>query len=480
MDIRTDLERQMAGMSLSKDRNLADPFDLHMGESSEKGLEFCPWKLIRVYPHNYVNEPNKEQVAGFFRETLFKDRTWDFFCLLDPGKNGRDPLLLVPTSQFVKYIANVNIQLNARLAVPKHKEANRFFATFGEFDTPLPRFLGRADSFDTVEALKLQTGRITRCDLDRLSTATLQIYQKKMDELYDSCKSKKSKRDTEAARLKRIERFKGYGRMAKRVQRYLGLREETNYMYQSSSKSSASNWNVSMPVPFEVNNPVRFVCVDIEAWEKERHVVTEIGFAVLDTKDIMRVAPGNDGHNWFPLVKSYHLRIWEHAEKVNRLYVRGCPDRFDFGESEFVNLKNIGKEIDAIIGDYESGDATPVIMVGHDIRQDLKYLQQVGYNIWRVRHFSDEVDTKSMFQRLTRSPNGRGLAMVCEELGIPGRNFHNAGNDATYTLRAMIVMAVKQMFEDSEGLKENETNRAEWSDGEMDDGGMPQKSTESG
>ena len=31
---------------------------------------------------------------------------------------------------------------------------------------------------------------------------------------------------------------------------------------------------------------------------------------------------------------------------------------------------------------------------------------------------------------------------MCSELDIPGHNFHNAGNDAVYTLRAMIAMAI--------------------------------------
>lgn len=62
--------------------------------------------------------------------------------------------------------------------------------------------------------------------------------------------------------------------------------------------------------------------------------------------------------------------------------------------------------------------------------------------MWDLDKFMDEIDTKDMFQRVQCSSDGRSLEFVCSELGIPGRNFHNAGNDAMYTIRAMIAMAV--------------------------------------
>lgn len=83
-------------------------------------------------------------------------------------------------------------------------------------------------------------------------------------------------------------------------------------------------------------------------------------------------------------------------------------------------------------------------MVGHDLVMDLRYLQKIGCNIWKLPQFVDEVDTKSMFQRVQFASDGRSLQHVCSELDIPGRDFHNAGNDAVYTLRAMIAMAIKK------------------------------------
>lgn len=81
-------------------------------------------------------------------------------------------------------------------------------------------------------------------------------------------------------------------------------------------------------------------------------------------------------------------------------------------------------------------------MVGHDAVTDLRYLQNLGYNIYDLDEFFDEIDTKDMFQRIQFATEGRSLEFLCNELGMPGHNFHNAGNDAMYTLRVMIAMAV--------------------------------------
>lgn len=95
-----------------------------------------------------------------------------------------------------------------------------------------------------------------------------------------------------------------------------------------------------------------------------------------------------------------------------------------------------------LIGDANTRYKSNLVMVGHEAIADLKYLRLLGYNMWDLDEFLDEIDTKSMFQRLQCSTDGCGLEFVCRELGIPGHNFHNAGNDAMYTLRAMVAMAV--------------------------------------
>jgi DNA polymerase III epsilon subunit-like protein len=115
-----------------------------------------------------------------------------------------------------------------------------------------------------------------------------------------------------------------------------------------------------------------------------------------------------------------------------------------------VSLNNLALAIGSVIDDDTStsnNTAAPVVLVAHDIKQDLKFLQRCGFNPWQKAHIIDEVDTRCMFQRLERTLQGRSLSAVCGELEFSGHDFHNAGNDAYYTLRAMVVMAFKQIFE---------------------------------
>jgi len=57
---------------------------------------------------------------------------------------------------------------------------------------------------------------------------------------------------------------------------------------------------------------------------------------------------------------------------------------------------------------------------------------------------------------MTRDNNPRKLAMILAELGLVGWNLHNAGNDAVYTLWAMIGISSKHLKEHSERDEDKE------------------------
>ncbi|KAI1170734.1 hypothetical protein F4777DRAFT_591732 [Nemania sp. FL0916] len=440
----------------------AEPPSLSFGDRATRLGVFTPFKLVRMFPR--MNGGKTTQKQG----------TWDFYCQSDPS-NARDPLLLVPTSQFERYLDFVSSHLKLRLPIPLDESGERFAVSFREFDTPLPRFLGRAGDINQVNRLVAQAFSLPADNVDYLTPACYQMYCDKMDNIYQSLDRTAKKNNPITADEKRSKRQKECGRMIKRVQRYLGLRQAFSLM--SSGSLVATNWNVLKPAPFESKETVRFVCVDVEADELAAKVITEIGLAILDTKDIAHLAPGEGGQNWFSRIKAYHLRVEEHKHVVNSKYVQGCPNSFNFGRSVIVPQQDIYKALCEIVGDQSSSDQRPIIIVGHDVRQDLNSLKLMGYNVWNVPQIVDEVDTKSMFQRMTRNKNGRGLEKVCADLGIFGQDWHNGGNDAVYTLRAMIAMAVKRTVEGSDRDKNpSAPGEDEWTDGEIDDGGSPKRS----
>jgi len=107
----------------------------------------------------------------------------------------------------------------------------------------------------------------------------------------------------------------------------------------------------------------------------------------------------------------------------------------------------------SFLGDPGSPETRPVVVVGHDILGDLKYVRQAGYNVWEASQIVDEIDTQVMFRRIQRSPNGRSLVTACDEMGIQTKDLHNAGNDAYFTLAAMVTMAVKSCIGSKQTLK---------------------------
>lgn len=265
---------------------------------------------------------------------------------MDPN-GSKDPLLLVPSAQFEHFLKIANVKLYKNLRIPHGGARDKFFLTFGSSDTPVPRFLGRAGNEKALQIIQRSIYGFPQDKLSDLSPAALQSYKDSMDEIYNSFTSRK-KKNPEEVKMKQVERQKNLGRVTKRVQRYLGLRARAAYVSQSGEfclirrfcvhqptnsyiASKAAGWNVEEPAPFIKDSSVRFVCVDIEAYERNNKLVTEVGLAILDTEDIMDIPPGNDGENWFSQIKTFHFRINEYSHLVNSEFVAGCPYAFNFG-----------------------------------------------------------------------------------------------------------------------------------------------------
>lgn len=101
-----------------------------------------------------------------------------------------------------------------------------------------------------------------------------------------------------------------------------------------------------------------------------------------------------------------------------------------------------------------------VVLVGHDIQADIKYCKDMGYDISRpkVCNMLETIDTRVMFQYLARDSQPTSLAKMLASLRIKGWYLHNAGNDAVYTLRAMLGIAIQHLTDKAKA----EEKRAEF------------------
>lgn len=119
--------------------------------------------------------------------------------------------------------------------------------------------------------------------------------------------------------------------------------------------------------------------------------------------------------------------------------------------SEFIKQAEIPAILEQLIDKATSADPVdgtfmprPVVLVFHESSADISYLEKLGYSIYKAKNVAEIADTREMHQFVSRNKDGRSLGSVLDYLGVPSRDLHNAGNDAVYTLRAMIGLAVKK------------------------------------
>lgn len=277
--------------------------------------------------------------------------------------------------------------------------------------------------------------------------------------------------------------------------------------------------NTAEAAPYSFESSVVFICVDVESYERDHSLITEVGISTLDTLDLVDFPPGKDGENWMSKIRARHFRIKEHAHLNNTEFINGCANRFEFGQSEFIGLAEAPAVVATCFrtpfsgtGAYRADDPSPlraavhnpqppsqpekrnIILLGHDTNTDVRYLQALGYNPLNLSTLVETLDTVVLHRVYKRDAQPASLARILYEFDITGWHLHNAGNDAYYTMQAMIGIAVRDAANrgnpevekarteaEEEKLKvatdeaiQKVRNDAEgWSSAEGEDGGAP-------
>ncbi|TKA67489.1 hypothetical protein B0A55_08600 [Friedmanniomyces simplex] len=198
-----------------------------------------------------------------------------------------------------------------------------------------------------------------------------------------------------------------------------------------------------------------FVCIDCEAFEHVQSKITEIGVAVLDTRDIAGIRPGTDGRSWIEKIKYAHYRPVQYAKLRNKNFIKGCAEGFNFGSTSWIELDDAKTILTRIfrfpsqllqaadLSTPLSGEARNTVFVGRGSSNDTAYLKQVGFSVSADANITLTIDT----QRLAGGSKKAsiGLHRLLLSLGVDPVNLHNAGNDAAYTLQSMVIMALKDL-----------------------------------
>jgi len=191
---------------------------LFAGESSGRRSSHAPSRHISIPPH-------RETIS--YNNTNF---TPSYYIRRLPSDPNQNAILLVPTDQFVAFLATVNESLGLQLTIPSGHRGSAFQVNFENDATPKPRYLGKSTNQEMADDLhnkvppnwyKHKSEATT--DTPAASDPDLAAFKRKIELIAQAQKGKKLM-NTEKKRLERIAKQQSWNHLTKRVQRYLGLR----------------------------------------------------------------------------------------------------------------------------------------------------------------------------------------------------------------------------------------------------------------
>lgn len=355
------------------------------------------------------------------------------------------PLIFVPAADVEAFILEINKKLKLRLRVPNEPG---FVIDFREPGSPCPRYLGMLSSKEDLPVLENNIpGPEFRHEAeDLVDLRTLSAFKDKIQLVIDAGKRKSMLSKGKKGGNRNDHGVAGVAKGSCSAQlektcRHLGLDNIAN-------DPSLQGINAKIPNATSFHDNVIFISIDIEAYERSRGTITEIGISTLDTDDLFDLAPGRGGAEWIKRMRSRHFRINEASHLENHKYVTGCADKFEkrFGTSEWISIKDapqvvascfkypfsaLGNQSQSTeINQREAVVKRNIVLVGHDVRADIDYLRSMGYNVANVDNLLGAVDTADLDRAISHQKQCRNLGTIVSELGGTPWNLHNAVSDA--------------------------------------------------
>lgn len=386
-------------------------------------------------------------------------------------------MLLIPFTEVEALFREIDSALGIYRGFPDITRHPGFVLRFQE--GPRPRYLGRLTDNVSLLDLEAMIPDSLGEEPEQVEDRSFPAFRRKMEAAIQAGKnSKKNARDKK--RKERVSTKNAWCAELKRAQCYLGVRprgnvkveefhSNPNHTYEESlaaqeayEKAAGIRLPQLIPTesaPYPFDKSVVFVCVDVEAYEKDQKKITEVGIATLDTQDLTHLPPGEGGGEWMKKIRARHFRIAEHAHLNNTDFISGCADKFEekFGTSEWISIQEAPKVIAScfrypfsVPGDYlpypadfnqvgrhgsgsrylpSADDIRPkrnVVLVGHDIKADIEYLRNIGYDVTNLSNLIEAIDTADLFRAMKREQQPRNLGAVLLDLELVGWHLHNA------------------------------------------------------
>ena len=171
---------------------------------------------------------------------------------------------------------------------------------------------------------------------------------------------------------------------------------------------------------------VVFIAIDFEnlrniRQDSSQNLNAQVGVAILDTKTFVS-SPQT-------AISTFNFVIGSPS------YCLKTTKKFLFGRTVTIYRKDINQNIEALISRTRNN-----VLIGHGFENDLSILRFLKFDL----HSSivGIIDLQKIAAEIMPSVSVR-LRHILEELLCPSEGLHNAGNDAYFTLRALLLLAIK-------------------------------------
>ncbi|KAL4725521.1 hypothetical protein ACLX1H_007670 [Fusarium chlamydosporum] len=214
--------------------------------------------------------------------------------------------------------------------------------------------------------------------------------------------------------------------------RFAALQQLRMIMGYSTTAAFKEEWMEELPFRLRKTNmrDVRFICVDtdnvrrlpevLEGEYKRRVTSFHLGVAILDTRDMRDVVTRSMNlPNPADLIKTYQFAV---QTKVPQ------PDNYIFGDTEPISLADLKKKF------IEWQRDRTVVGVAYSARNDFIILRDFDVYLDHV-YWLDLCQAQYL---ILQEPKAPMLSSLLDKLGIRYSKLHAPGNDAHFTMRALM------------------------------------------
>ena len=149
-----------------------------------------------------------------------------------------------------------------------------------------------------------------------------------------------------------------------------------------------------------------------------------------------------------------------------------------YRKSEVRSQQETCEALEKLFASYASSNSNSngeIVLVGHGLSGDIKSLRHLGIDIYGLPNMCETVDTKDLHSHLRKTDNGVSIKSLLSEFGLPYRYLHNAGNDAVYTMQALLAIILQKKLQSLDLLNGRNDDPGVlgqgWSSCDEDDGG---------